>query len=63
MEKIIENDRVYIVKGTDEEIYLIDDPEMIAMLDQIFNNHPEDEAMALVLPLLNPQKYKNGTVH
>jgi hypothetical protein len=55
---ITDDDKVFIVKGKDEELYMVDDPAMIRKLELIFEEHNEAEALKIVLPMLNPKKYK-----
>jgi len=57
-ELIIEDDPVFILRGKDDEIYMIDDPMMIKKLESIFEQHNEIEALQIALPMLNPKKYK-----
>jgi len=51
------DDNVFIVNGKDEEIYLIEDKTVILKLQTITSNYSETEAMAMILPMLNPGRY------
>ena len=53
-----DDDSVFIVNGKDDEIYFIDDPDIILKLSTITNKFPEAEALEIMLPMLNPEKYK-----
>lgn len=48
---------VFLIRGADDEIYMIDDIETVRTFEKLFNELPEDEALKIALPLLNPQKY------
>ncbi len=51
---------ILLVRGRDNEVYLIDDPEMIFELEEIFAQFPEEDALNMVLPIINPEKYGDG---
>lgn len=56
------NDDVFILKGEDEEMYLIDDPAIIEKLDQKIHELTgiaEDKVIQHLLHIVNPGKYKS----
>jgi len=61
MKKITENDEVFIIRGKDEdEIYLIDDPAIIARLEakiKKLEGKPETEIQRQLLFIVNPERY------
>lgn len=62
MKRITENDEVFILKGENEgEIYLIDDPAIIARLEakiKELKGKPETEIQRHLLFIVNPDRYK-----
>lgn len=62
MKKITENDEVFILKGEDDdEIYLVDDPAIIAKLEakiKELKGKPETEIQRHLLFIVNPDRYK-----
>jgi hypothetical protein len=57
---ITEDDRVFLLTGKDDEIYIIDDPSIIARLDAKVNElkgMDETEIQKHLLPIVNPKKY------
>ena len=61
MKKISENDDVFILRGKDEdEIYLIDDPAIIARLEakiKELEGKPETVIQRHLLYIVNPERY------
>lgn len=57
---ISEDDKVFIVKGADDELYMIDDPSIIARLDakvKELKGMDEIEIGKQLLSIVNPEKY------
>lgn len=63
MSKKIEiDDPLFILRGDDDELYLIDDPEIIAELDatvEAAQGVSDDEITRQLLAIANPLKYGN----
>ena len=61
MKKVTVNDEVFILRGKDEdEIYLIDDPAIIARLEakiKELEGKPETEIQRHLLFIVNPERY------
>jgi hypothetical protein len=58
--QVRENDDVFILRGKDEEMYLVDDPEVIARLDKKIRElqgMADTEIIKHLLQIVNPQKY------
>ena len=60
MKTITENDAVFILRGEDEEMYLIDDVKVIEKLEakvKELDGAPEKEIARHLLKIVNPGKY------
>lgn len=61
-DKHINDDPVFLLRGDDEEIYYIDDPEMIERLDakvKSMKGKSDDEIGRALLTIVNPDRYGN----
>ena len=61
-DKHINDDPLFILRGDDDELYLIDDPEIIAELDatvEAAQGVSDDEITRQLLAIANPLKYGN----
>ena len=62
MNKRIEDEPVFLLRGDDEEIYYIDDPEVISILDakvKSMQGKSDDEIGSALLAIVNPDRYGN----
>ena len=60
MNKRIEDEPVFLLRGDDEEIYYIDDPEVISILDakvKSMQGKSDDEIGSALLAIVNPERY------
>lgn len=60
--KRIEDEPVFLLRGEDEEIYYIDDPEVISILDakvKSMQGKSDDEIGSALLAIVNPERYGN----
>jgi len=58
--KRIEDEPVFLLRGEDEEIYYIDDPEVISILDakvKSMQGKSDDEIGSALLAIVNPERY------
>lgn len=58
--KHIEDEPVFLLRGDDEEIYYIDDPEVISILDakvKSMQGKSDDEIGSALLAIVNPERY------
>ncbi len=58
--KRIEDEPVFLLRGDDEEIYYIDDPEVISILDakvKSMQGKSDDEIGSALLAIVNPERY------
>lgn len=63
MNKRIEDEPVFLLRGEDEEIYYIDDPEVISILDakvKSMQGKSDDEIGKALLTIVNPDRYGKG---
>ncbi len=61
--KHIDDEPVFLLRGDDDEIYYIDDPDMIHTLDEkvkSMKGKSDDEIGVELLKIVNPEKYGNG---
>ena len=62
MKKVSDNDDVFILRGElEDEIYIIDDPVIIAKFDAKIlelKGRPETEIQRYLLHIVNPDRYK-----
>lgn len=61
--KHIEDEPVFLLRGEDEEIYFIDDPEMIDRLEALVKSmqgKSDDEIGKALLTIVNPDRYGKG---
>ena len=59
-DKIKDDDSVFLLRGEDDEIYMVDDPAIIARLDakvKELDGMDEDEIGRHLLAIVNPDKY------
>jgi hypothetical protein len=54
-----DDSKVFLLTGNDDEVYIIDDPELIEKFEAIGGIYPEDIATRLMLKTVNPLKYGN----
>ena len=62
MNKRIEDEPIFLLRGDDEEIYYIDDPEVISILDakvKSMQGKSDDEIGSALLAIVNPDRYGN----
>lgn len=58
--KHIEDEPVFLLRGDDDEIYYIDDPEVISILDakvKSMQGKSDDEIGSALLAIVNPERY------
>ena len=58
--KRIEDEPIFLLRGDDEEIYYIDDPEVISILDakvKSMQGKSDDEIGSALLAIVNPERY------
>ena len=60
--KRIEDEPVFLLRGDGDEIYYIDDPEVISILDakvKSMQGKSDDEIGSALLAIVNPDRYGN----
>ncbi len=51
------DDKVFLISGMDDEIYIIEDPVTIKKMEKITKTHPEVVALKMMLQEVNPKRY------
>lgn len=52
-----DDEKVFLVNGQMDEIYIIDDPVLIPKFEVIGTVYPEDIATRIMLSIVNPGRY------